>query len=68
MLLNDRGCLYIGDVAFDTRTSLQKCKEEVGDEWDDDEIYFVIDELKLHFPTMNFDKISNCSGIISLQR
>ena len=68
MLLNDRGCLYIGDVAFDTRTSLQKCKEEVGDEWDDDEIYFVIDELKLHFSTMNFDKISNCSGIISLQR
>jgi len=68
MLLNDRGCLYIGDVAFDTRTSLQKCKEEVGYEWDDDEIYFVIDELKLHFPTMNFDKIFNCSGIISLQR
>ena len=68
MLLNDGGCLYIGDIAFDTRTSLQKCKEEVGDEWDDDEIYFVIYELKLHFPTMNFDKISNCSGIISLQR
>ena len=68
MLLNDGGCLYIGDVAFYTRTSLQKCKEEVGYEWDDDEIYFVIDELKLHFPTMNFDKISNCSGIISLQR
>ena len=68
MLLNDGGCLYIGDIAFDTRTSLQKCKEEVGDEWDDDEIYFVIDELKLYFPTMNFDKISNCSGIISLQR
>ena len=68
MLLNDRGCLYIGDVAFDTRTSLQKCKEEVGYEWDDDEIYFVIDELKLHFPTMNFHKIFNCSGIISLQR
>ena len=68
MLLNDGGCLYIGDIAFDTRTSLQKCKEEVGDEWDDDEIYFVIDELKLHFPTVNFDKISNSSGIISLQR
>lgn len=68
MLLNDGGCLYIGDIAFDTRTSLQKCKEEVGDEWDDDEIYFVIDELKLYFPTINFDKISNSSGIISLQR
>lgn len=68
ILLNYGGCLYIGDIAFDTRTSLQKCKEEVGDEWDDDEIYFVIDELKLYFPTINFDKISNSSGIISLQR
>jgi len=46
MLLNDGGCLYIGDIAFDTRTSLQKCKEEVGDEWDDDEIYFCVGDFK----------------------
>ena len=68
MLLNDRGCIYIGDVAFESRIALQKCRDEGGDEWDDDEIYFVIDELNTHFPTMYFEQISKCAGIILLQR
>lgn len=68
MLLNDRGCIYIGDIAFESRIALQKCREEVGNEWDDDEIYFVIDELKAHFPAMHFEQISNCAGLILLER
>mgnify|MGYP003297316294 FL=1 len=68
MLLNEGGCIYIGDVAFETREELQKCMDEVGDEWDDDEIYFVYDELSVHFPTMKFEQISNCAGLISLQK
>ena len=67
MLLNEGGCIYIGDVAFESREALQKCMDEVGDEWDDDEIYFVYDELRLHFPTMKFEQMSNCAGLISLQ-
>lgn len=67
MLLNEGGCIYIGDVTFETREELQKCMDEVGDEWDDDEIYFVYDELRLHFPTMKFEQMSNCAGLISLQ-
>ena len=68
MLLNEGGSIYIGDVAFETRAALQKCMDETGDEWDDDEIYFVYDELKAHFPTMQFEQMSNCAGVISLQR
>ena len=68
LLLNEGGCIYIGDVAFETRVELQKCMVEAGDEWDDDEIYFVYDELRAHFPTMKFEKMSNCAGLISLQR
>lgn len=68
MLLNEGGCIYIGDVAFETRAALQKCMDETGDEWDDDEIYFVYDELKRHFPTMQFEQMSNCAGLISLHR
>ena len=68
LLLNEGGCIYIGDVAFESREALQKCMDAVGDEWDDDEIYFVYDELRLHFPTMKFEPISNCAGLISLQR
>ena len=67
-LLNEGGCIYIGDVAFESREALQKCMDAAGDEWDDDEIYFVYDELRLHFPTMKFEPISNCAGLISLQR
>ena len=68
LLLNEGGCIYIGDVAFETRVELQKCMAEAGDEWVDDEIYFVYDELRAHFPTMKFEKMSNCAGLISLQR
>ena len=67
-LLNEGGCIYIGDVAFESREALQKCMDAAGDEWDDDEIYFVYDELRLHFPTMKFEPISNCAGLIALQR
>ena len=68
LLLNEGGCIYIGDVAFETRVELQKYMAEAGDEWDDDEIYFVYDELRAHFPTMKFEKMSNCAGLFSLQR
>ncbi|MBQ8822289.1 MAG: class I SAM-dependent methyltransferase [Lachnospiraceae bacterium] len=68
MLLSEGGCIYIGDVAFENRVALQKCMVETGDEWDDDEIYFVYDELKAYFPRMQFEQMSNCAGLISLQR
>lgn len=67
VLLNEGGCIYIGDVAFESREALRKCMDTAGDEWDDDEIYFVYDELRLHFPTMKFEQMSNCAGLISLQ-
>lgn len=67
-LLNEGGYIYIGDVAFETRDALQKCRYEVGDEWDEDEIYFVYDELKSHFPKTQFVPMSICAGVITLQR
>ena len=67
LLLNPGGCIYIGDVAFVSREELEKCKSEVGDDWDDDEIYFVYDELKSHFSNIRFEKMSCCAGIITLQ-
>jgi len=66
-LLNEGGCIYIGDVAFESREELMKCMEEAGDEWDNDEIYFVYDELKQYFPAMQFEKMSGCAGLISLK-
>ncbi len=67
-LLNDDGCIYIGDVAFATRRDMEDCKIQMGNEWDDDEIYFIFDELKEYFPQVEFERISHCAGVFYLRR
>lgn len=64
--LNPGGQILIGDVAFENRRKLEQCRKDVGDEWDDDEIYFVVDELKGEFPELGFKRISHCSGVLSI--
>lgn len=65
-LLHKGGKLLIGDVAFETRAQLEGCREACGDEWDEDEIYFVYDELSPAFdPKPTFRKISHCAGILT---
>ena len=65
-LLNDGGCILIGDVAFADRASLEACRAAAGDGWDADEFYFVYDELHQHFPYMTFEKKSHCAGVIAI--
>lgn len=67
-LLKRDGIILIGDVAFASRADLVRCQKEVGEEWDDDEIYFVFEELQKAFPKMKFDQVSHCAGILSLSR
>lgn len=67
-LLNKGGCIYIGDVAFQTRSDLKQCRAQVGDGWDSDEIYFVFDEIKQFFPEMEFQQISHCAGLLTLEK
>ncbi len=67
-LLNDCGTIYIGDIAFNTRAELEECKKLAGEEWDDEEIYFVFDEMKKVFSKMEFERISFCSGLLSLKK
>lgn len=65
-LLNEDGVLYIGDVAFQTRKELEACKAESGEYWDDEEFYFVYEELKEHLPISTFEKYSFCSGLLTI--
>lgn len=67
-LLREGGTIYIGDVAFAARAELEACRAQSGIRWDKDEIYFVFDELKKAFPAMTFDRLSPCSGILSLRK
>ena len=66
-LLNDGGKILIGDIAFKTRHELEICKHQAGKSCDDEEFYFVYDEMKDKFPTATFDQISHCAGIITIE-
>lgn len=66
-LLNNRGKILIGDVAFRTRDELEACKHKASNSWDDEEFYFVYDEMKDKFPTATFNQISYCAGIIIIE-
>lgn len=66
-LLNEGGCIYIGDVAFRTRAELEACKTQSGDEWDTDEIYFVFNELKAALPDLQFTRFSKCAGLLTMK-
>ena len=66
--LNEDGRILIGDVAFETREALERCRLEAADEWDDEEVYFVADELRGSFPELSFTQVSHCAGILTLPR
>lgn len=68
LLLQDNGCIYMGDVAFATRAELEQCKAQAGDDWDASEIYFVYDELKQAFPQLRFEPVSHCAGLLTLKK
>lgn len=64
--LKENGMILIGDVAFETRDKLNQYKQEAGDAWDEEEIYFVFDELANVFPNLTFTQISYCAGFLTL--
>ncbi len=66
-LLNEDGRLYIGDVAFRTRAELEECRIQTG-EWDEEEYYFVFDELNRSFPKMEFQQHSCCAGLLTWEK
>lgn len=68
--LNKDGKIIIGDIAFKTRELLEKCKTNYNEYWDDEEIYFVFEELKesLFNKNISFTEISHCSGVIQISK
>ncbi len=67
-LLKENGVILIGDVAFASRAALERCQSQAGEEWDEDEIYFVFDELGKSLPKLEFEQVSYCAGLLSLTR
>lgn len=62
-LLNNGGEILLGDVAFETTRELELCRNKAINDWDEDEIYIVKENLQKYFPDMEFKKISFCAGV-----
>lgn len=67
-LLKENGKILIGDVAFMNRKELEACRSASGTEWDDEEIYFVFEELEpLFHGKIAFKKLSHCAGVLTIE-
>ena len=65
--LKPDGKLLIGDVAFRSQEELETCRQEAGEEWDEEEFYFVCEEMREAFPAMEYEQISHCAGLMMLR-
>lgn len=66
-ILDINGTILIGDVAFETRELHDNCKKQCGEGWDDEEFYFVFDELKQSYSNLEYKRISHCAGVLTLK-
>jgi len=70
-LLKENGKLLIGDVAFETREQLETCRLENLQHWDEDEFYFVAEEINAALESVcnsNFKPISHCGGVFIITK
>ncbi|MFT5875531.1 MAG: putative AdoMet-dependent methyltransferase [Clostridium sp.] len=68
-LLNKTGMILLGDVSFETRNQLEKCKSKYNEYWDNDEFYFTVEEIKNNLNDEYFCEyvqISHCAGILTI--
>ncbi|MEW9110154.1 class I SAM-dependent methyltransferase [Cytobacillus gottheilii] len=70
-VLTDNGKILIGDIAFAGREELEQCKQDNQQNWDDDEFYFVYNEIKTpleHICKCEFEPISHCGGVFIISK
>lgn len=65
--LSSGGAVYVGDVAFENRRELELCRQQSDEEWDEEEIYPVAEEIRGLIPEAVFEKVSHCAGIFTLR-
>lgn len=69
-LLKPGGEILIGDISFVTRQDLEMCREKYRDSWDNDEEYFVAEELQKTLGegiACEYRKMSHCAGILRVR-
>ncbi len=68
--LKENGKLLIGDISFKTRGNLETCRRDNIDVWDEDEIYFVSEEIAHKLQKTykcKYTQVSHCGGLYIIQ-
>ncbi len=69
-VLKKNGKIIIADIAFQSSQELEKCKEKYKAVWDEDEVYFIADEIIRKLAERNlsakYNQISECAGILQI--
>ncbi|WP_200411808.1 class I SAM-dependent methyltransferase [Virgibacillus salexigens] len=67
-LLKENGKIFIGDVSFETREKLEKCRLDNIEYWDNDEYYLVHNEISFSLRNKcHFYPISHCGGVFIIE-
>lgn len=69
-VLAEKGKILIGDISFETREELEKSKTTYKESWDNDEIYFVADEMKESLSdaySCMYIQLSHCSSVLTVE-
>jgi len=66
--LKKSGKILIGDIVFENREELEQCRQAAGDDWDNEEIYFIADELRNIFPSLSYTRVSYCAGVLTITK
>lgn len=67
-LLKEGGRILIGDIAFESEATMAACRNSVGQGWDEEEFYFIFDEMRAFFPQITFEWHSHCAGVFVLPK
>lgn len=68
-MLTSTGKILLGDVSFITKDKLERCKEKYNNDWDNDEFYFVAEEIQKFLDdkySCSYIKISECAGVLCI--
>lgn len=65
--LSDKGVILIADIAFERLADLNEVRDKTNN-WDEDEFYFVYEEIQkmIKFPN-KYKQLSICAGILKIE-
>ncbi|MFC3418056.1 class I SAM-dependent methyltransferase [Salinicoccus hispanicus] len=64
--LKDDGKILIGDISFENKQDHDACRLDNADNWDDDEFYFINDDIEPELSSISnygYHQVSHCGGL-----